>query len=151
MYSTLLILHSLFRWLVAASLTGSILFSWRGIKHHLPFSTGMDQLRHWTATIAHLQLMIGLTLYFKSPLTRLSIPASGNMRQELMFFKYAHILMMIISIILLTIGSAKAKRAEGAALKYKTVLIWYSIALLIILAAIPWPFSPLAARPYMRF
>jgi len=34
--------------------------------------------------------------------------------------------------------------------KFKIMLLWYGIALIIILIAIPWPFSPLANRPYLR-
>jgi hypothetical protein len=57
---------------------------------------------------------------------------------------------MFVAIVLITIGSAKAKRKSNDTQKFKTMLIWFSIALLIIFIAIPWPFSPLANRPYIR-
>jgi hypothetical protein len=57
---------------------------------------------------------------------------------------------MLIAIVLITIGSAVAKLKTVQENKFKTMLIWFSIALVIIFIAIPWPFSPLANRPYLR-
>src|SRR3712207_6928027 len=54
------------------------------------------------------------------------------------------------AIVLITIGSASAKRQSADQQKFKTMLIWFSVGLVVILVAIPWPFSPLAARPYLR-
>jgi lauroyl/myristoyl acyltransferase len=48
--------------------------------------------------------------------------------------------MMLIAIVLITIGSAKAKRQTDDSQKYKKLAIWFGIALVLILAAIPWPF-----------
>jgi hypothetical protein len=66
------------------------------------------------------------------------------------FFGILHLLFMLTAIVLITIGSAKAKRMPTDEEKFKTMLTWYSIGLIIILIAIPWPFSPLASRPYFR-
>jgi hypothetical protein len=52
---------------------------------------------------------------------------------------------MIIAIILVTIGHAKAKRASEPAKKHKTILLFYAIGLILILASIPWPFRQLGA------
>jgi hypothetical protein len=57
---------------------------------------------------------------------------------------------MFIAVIVITIGSAKAKRAATHRAKYRVMLTWYAIALLILFIAIPWPFSPLAGRPLIR-
>jgi hypothetical protein len=57
---------------------------------------------------------------------------------------------MITSVVLVTIGSALAKRRPTDKEKYKTMLIWFSITISIIFIAIPWPFSPFANRPYFR-
>jgi hypothetical protein len=57
---------------------------------------------------------------------------------------------MVVAIVMLTIGSAKAKRMQDDDLKYKTMLFWFSAGLLVILIGIPWPFSPLSSRPFVR-
>ena len=56
----------------------------------------------------------------------------------------------VIKVVIITIGSAKAKRKKGAYAKFKTLFLWFVIALVLIFAAVPWPFSPLAQRPFLR-
>ncbi|NIJ52465.1 hypothetical protein [Dyadobacter arcticus] len=153
MYPILLFLHSLFRWMVLASLLLSIFVAYQGYSGKKPFTTAANSIRHWTATIAHIQLTLGVTLYFQSPIVKLAVSASGNgwYHDQPLFFRYIHAVMMIIAVIVITIGSAKAKRMETDQLKYQTMLRWFVAALVILLIAIPWPFSPLVARPYFRF
>jgi hypothetical protein len=43
-----------------------------------------------------------------------------------------------------------SKRKPGDREKFKTMAIWFSIALFIIFLSIPWPFSPFTSRPYLR-
>lgn len=152
MYSVLLFFHSVVRWLVLASLVYSIYRAWSGYVRQLPFSPTDNAVRHWTATIAHIQLMIGMVLYFKSPLIQYFWSATGKAAasKELTFFSLVHLVLMLVSIILITVGSAKAKRQPRDQAAFKTMLVWYLVALILILIAIPWPFSPLASRPYFR-
>lgn len=152
MYSALLFLHSIVRWLVLISLIYSIYRAWRGYTLKLSFSKTDNVIRHWTATIAHIQLMIGMVLYFKSPLIQYSWSPAGKATasKELTFFSLVHLALMLVSIILITIGSAKAKRQLQDQATFKTIFVWYLVALILIFIAIPWPFSPLAGRPYFR-
>ena len=153
MYPTLLVLHSLFRWLVLAGLLYSIYRAYRGLKNNAAFTKADDRWRHWTATIAHIQLVIGFTLYLKSPVVKFFFSslreASGHL--ETLFFGAIHILMMLAAITIITIGSAMAKRRQNDPEKFKTMLYWFGLGLLIIFLAIPWPFSPLASRPYFKY
>ena len=70
MYSLLLFLHSLVRWLVLSSLLYAIFRAYKGYRFNSLFTTRDNTIRHWTATIAHLQLMIGIVLYAQSPLIK---------------------------------------------------------------------------------
>lgn len=152
MYLTLLFVHSLFRWLVLMSLLYAIFRAYRGYKRQMPFTRADDKVRHWTATIAHIQLMLGIILYTQSPIVKSYFSASmgEDVADESRFFGTVHIFLMLIAIVGITIGSAMAKRKPADAEKFKTMLQWFSVALLLILIAIPWPFSPLAHRPYFR-
>lgn len=152
MYQTFLILHSLNRWLVLFSLLFTIYISWDGYRTDRKFSGSDNTARHLTATISHIQLLLGLYLYMISPIVRFDVAegAVTGLISEHTFFRLVHISLMIVSILVITIGSAKAKRAVTDRVKFKTILIWFSVALLIMLVAIPWPFSPLAVRPYLR-
>lgn len=152
MYLILLTLHSLFRWLVLLSLGASLYKAFRGYTRNTSFSKADNALRHWTATIAHLQLTIGIILYIKSPVTHYfrTNPSGAMDHRDSAFFGLYHSLLMLAAVVVITIGSALAKRRKTDKEKFRTMLIWFGLGLIIILLAIPWPFSPLAHRPYFR-
>lgn len=150
MYQSLLIIHSLLRWLMVLSLGYSIYRAWYGYRFLTPFTKTDNALRHWTATIAHMQLLAGMVLYSQSPMVKYFNTGTGDMNGEPKFFGAIHIAVMLIAIVVLTIGSAKAKRKTADSGKFRTMLLYFSIAAIIIFVAIPWPFSPLAHRPLIR-
>ncbi|HTF02992.1 MAG TPA: hypothetical protein VK826_03170, partial [Bacteroidia bacterium] len=71
MIETLIYFHSLLRWLVLFALLLAIYRAFRGwsVKKSV-FSKTDNAIRHWTATIAHVQLVVGITLYTQSPVIR---------------------------------------------------------------------------------
>lgn len=145
-------LHSICRWLVLLSVLYATGRAYSGYKSHRNFSGYDNQIRHWTATTAHIQLIIGMILYIRSPFTSYFWKDIGTSLQhiEIVFYGLLHPLLMIIAVVMITIGSSLAKRQKESTEKYRTMLIWFSIALLIIFLAIPWPFSFLSQRPYIR-
>lgn len=152
MYSALLPLHSLFRWFVLASLLFAIFRAYKGWLSKKTFSKFDNSVRHWTATIAHIQFIVGLLLYFVSPIIDYFLhnyKEAVHLR-EIRFFGMEHSLMMMTAIVVITIGSVKAKRKPTDTEKFKTMAIWFSVGLLIILTSIPWSFSPLVSRPNFR-
>ena len=152
MYATLLALHSLTRWLVLAGLIFAIYRGYRGWLLNKPFLRLDNSTRHITATVAHVQLILGVWLYFISPIVNYFLHNFSTAMHEraIRFFGMEHITMMLIGITVITIGSAKAKRKATDKEKFKTMAIWFTIALLIILSSIPWSFSPLISRPSFR-
>lgn len=152
MLSIHIFLHSLIRWFVLGMLLYSIYRAYKGYSRSLIFKESDDTWRHWTATTTHIQLIIGILLYSKSVTVKAFFSGLGSRDHitEPMFFGVIHIALMLSAIVLVTIGSAIAKRKTIDKDKFKTILIWFGAALLLILIAIPWPFSPLAQRPYLR-
>ncbi len=152
MYQTLISYHNLMRWFVLASLILAIYRAYRGYVTKAIFSKTDNTIRHWTATIAHIQLMIGMTLYFHSPIVKYFMQhfKEAVSRLEMTFFSLIHSTLMLVAIVLITIGSAKSKRQTTDSEKFRTMLVWFSVSLLLIFMAIPWPFSPFAHRPYFR-
>jgi hypothetical protein len=152
MYPFLLALHSLIRWFVLASLLFAIYRAYRGWLGHKPYTKTDHITRVVAATVAHIQLVVGLWLYFISPVVNYFLhnySQAVKMRQ-IRFFGMEHITMMLIAITLITIGSAKAKRKTTDEAKFKTMAIWFTIAMVIIFTSIPWSFSPLTSRPLYR-
>lgn len=152
MYAFLLQSHAIIRWFVLLGLLVAIVQGIRGWAGGKQFSSADNTIRHISATIAQIQLMVGAAMYFNSPAI---VYFFKNFREavrqpQLAFFGLVHITLMTVAVVLITIGSATAKRETTDREKFRTMVIWYSIALAVIIIAIPWPFSPLAARPYFR-
>lgn len=87
---------------------------------------------------AHLQLLIGLIIYFVSPLGMQSFSGANMSNSLSRLYFLEHPLMMIIAIILITIGYSKAKKAKEDYAANRLVFITYTIALILILSRIPW-------------
>jgi hypothetical protein len=132
--------HSGLRWVVLGLLVYAIL---NALRKKSTYEKSDRLLNMFTMVSLHIQLVLGLILYFTS--SKVSF-VEGWMKVELLrFYGMEHILVMIIAIVLVTIGHGKAKRALDVTKKHKTIILYYSIGLLLILASIPWPFRNLGA------
>ena len=152
MYAFILALHSLIRWFVLASLLFALYRAYAGWLGNKTFSKLDERVRTIAATVSHIQLVVGLWLYFISPIANYFIShfKKAVHERQIRFFGMEHVTMMLIGITLITIASAKAKRKTTDKEKFKTMAIWLTIALLAILSSIPWSFSPLISRPLFR-
>ncbi len=153
MYNVLLVIHSMVRWLVLISLTVAVYRSFMGWRQNRVFTKNDNRARHITATLAHVQWTVGMTLYFFSPIVHYFYKnfTEAVHQREVRFFGMEHITMMALSIIALTIVSIKVKRIEDDNRKFKTMFIGYSIVLLVVFLSIPWSFSPFTSRPLFRW
>jgi hypothetical protein len=84
----------------------------------------------------HVQLLIGLILYFVSPL---GFASFGQMADKaLRLTSLEHPLINLIAIVLITIGWSKHKKLVTNESKFKTFTIFYGLGLVLILSRIPW-------------
>lgn len=152
MYSTLLSLHSLVRWLVLISLLIAIFRAYQGWFGKKIFTRSDKLLKMVTVAIVHIQFILGLVLYFISPVVDYFLKnfKEAMKVREVRFFGMEHIFVMVIAVVLITIGSSLSKRKEADQQKFKALAIWFTIGLLLILSSIPWAFSPLVSRPWFR-
>jgi hypothetical protein len=152
MYSVLLTIHSLVRWLVLISLLVAIYRAYSGWLGNKKYTRTDNALSSATVSIAHFQLVLGISLYCISPVVRyfMSYFKKAVHEREIRFFGMEHITMMLIAIVLMTVGSAKAKKQITDRQRFRITAIWFTIALIIIFASIPWQFSPFTKRPYFR-
>jgi hypothetical protein len=136
MIAGLLHLHSFLRWVILLLLLVSLYYSF--VKSERIKSTGL-----WLMITSHVMLVIGLYQWFRDVFNYpdfKSVVATPALR----FFKMEHPVMMVIAVILITLARRKAKE-----LNYRSHSIMLGVALLIILAMIPWPFREAAiARPW---
>jgi hypothetical protein len=137
-------LHRILRWAILLVLLLAIIKAFMGMQSKAAFTRSDDKNSLMLTVLADVQLLLGLVLYFVGPMGMKNIQNMGM--AEVMkngyarFFAMEHIVMMLAAIVLIHIGRAKAKKAVTDLSKHKISFWFYFIALILILAAIPWPF-----------
>jgi hypothetical protein len=139
MYTGLLHLHSFLRWVGLALMLVTIVDSL--VRMYRPFLGSERKLSLMTMIILHTQLLIGIVLYFVSPLVANAIESGMVMKDPVnRFYMVEHFLGMAIAIAFVTIGHSKSKKQSENWSKHKLIFTYYFIALILILISIPWPF-----------
>lgn len=133
-------LHSGLRWIALALLLITIVKAFSGMSGNKNFTAGDKKLALFTLISIHLQLVFGLILYIML-ITAEGFDFGASMKDPLLrFFSVEHITGMIVAIALITVGYSKSKKADSAKKKFKSLAVFFTIGLIIILAMIPWPF-----------
>ena len=90
----------------------------------------------------HILLLLGLALYFMGDKGINHILNTEEFMgiAAARFYAVDHLVGMLIGITLVTVEYLNAKRIEESAKKYKTILTYFGIGLIIIFVMIPWPF-----------
>tara|TARA_R110002049_G_scaffold278567_1_gene457354 strand:- start:5055 stop:5495 length:441 start_codon:yes stop_codon:yes gene_type:complete len=141
MYETILILHSYWAYLVLLILmlaTGNALFKFFLGKE---YSAKDFRISLFTLIVSHIQLLIGLLLYFVSPRLQLfsELGMGGVMKDAVnRLYLVEHPTINIIAVALITIGYSKHKKKLTSNAKLKIIAIFYTIALILFLSRIPW-------------
>ncbi|GAB4132443.1 MAG: hypothetical protein Fur0041_03760 [Bacteroidia bacterium] len=140
MYNILSHAHSGLRYLVLFAIVAATVKAFQGWMGKKTFTPQDKKFVTLTVIFAHIQLLLGLSLYFINNWYS-AFSTEGAMKDPLTrFFAVEHLTGMIAAIVLITVASARSKRQATDEGKFKTVAIFFAIALLLILAMIPWPF-----------
>jgi hypothetical protein len=141
MYTGLLHLHDGLRWLILLVALVTLLKYFMGWFSQKSWKKSDNILGIVFASVIDLQLLTGLILYFfVSPITEAAFQNFGAAMKnaDLRFYAVEHTLMMLIAVVLVHIGRSKSKKALNPKRKFGTALVFFGIAYIIILAAIPW-------------
>ena len=84
----------------------------------------------------HIQLLVGLILYFVSPLGFASLGEMSD--RALRLTSLEHPVTNLIAIAIITVGWSKHKKGVTSDDKFTTIAIFYSVGLILILSKIPW-------------
>jgi len=141
MYTGLLHTHNMFRWLVLIVLVLAVLFAFVGWSGKKDWNK-KDKVVSLILTIfMDIQFLVGIVLYaFVSPITKAAFADFGAVMKnsELRFYAVEHITMMLIALVLVHLGKVKAKKATTPWKKHRVTAIYYTLSLILIIAAIPW-------------
>jgi hypothetical protein len=137
-------IHSILRWLILLVLLYTIIKAFMGMQQKSLFSNADDKGGLILTILVDIQLLIGLVQYFQGAwgLKNIQNIGMGAVMKDgyARFFAMEHILMMLVAVILIHVGRSKSKKAIDDLAKHKKAFWYYLIALILILAAIPWPF-----------
>ena len=152
MYNILLSLHSILRWVILILLLVNILRHIIAMKQ--PFSGTDKQLGLWLMIAAHITLLIGIYQWFAGVygcqnLTNRGVTAvmeNGTYR----FFAIEHTVGMLIAIAIITFARGIYRKQIPDGKKHKRCITLYLLALVLIIAFIPWPGMDQIGRPLLR-
>lgn len=139
--------HSGWRWIVLVLLVAAIVKMHMGWKGKKAFTTGDKKLALLAMIAFHIQFLFGWILYFLSGKVQF---IEGWMKNEVFrFYGMEHVLMMTIAMVLITMGYSKSKKKDSDVAKFKVIAVFYTIAFVLILASIPWPFRAALGGSWM--
>jgi len=131
--------HSGWAFVVLLILLIAVINALIGFSAKNPFTPKDRRISLFALIAVHLQFVFGLVLYFISPngLDKIKAVGMGGMSAFDRLLALEHPLVNLIAIVLITIGWSKHKRAADAS-KFKSIAIFYSLGLLLLLSRIPW-------------
>lgn len=134
-------IHSYWAYIVLIILIIAVVNALLGFTSKKEFKAKDLRISLFTLIATHIQLVIGFIAYYNSTFYESmrsmgmgEVMKNSELRKPLV----EHPIMIIIAIALITIGFSKHKKKTTDTAKFKTISIFYGIALLLILAVIPW-------------
>lgn len=131
-------LHSYWAYLVLLVVTLATINSIIGMITKKEFGAKDFRIALFALIVTHIQLLIGIVLYvFANNFGEVEmgeIMKNATLRLK----NIEHPLLTVVAITLLTIGYSKHKNKRTSSVKFKTLAISYTLALIAILAIIPW-------------
>lgn len=139
MYTYLNVLHSYWAYFTLFILVIAVLNAIAGLSSNKQYTMAKDlRIGLFALIFSHIQLVLGLILYFVSP--RFSAWQAGGVMSDslLRLLLVEHPTVNILAIALITVGWSKHKREETSKGKFKKIAVFYGIGLVLILSRIPY-------------
>ncbi len=139
MYTGLQHTHSGFAYLALLALVLVIIWALVGALSGRDFQEKDRKIALIAFILCHIQLLVGLILYFVSPLGYSLLAGGGAMADATArLTALEHPLINILAIVLVSVGFIRAKKLESSTAKFRSIYMMYAIGLVLILSRIPW-------------
>ncbi|MRX62968.1 hypothetical protein [Maribacter luteus] len=140
-YQWVLQLHSYLAYVALAVLFLAVANAIIGLVSNKMFLPQKDfRISLFALILCHLQLLVGLILFFVSPsgLNAIQSLGMGGMNSAARLLAVEHPFINIIALVLITIGWSRHKKFMEGNKKFKSIAIFYGLGLVLILSRIPW-------------
>tara|TARA_R110000796_G_scaffold250788_2_gene380547 strand:+ start:39637 stop:40077 length:441 start_codon:yes stop_codon:yes gene_type:complete len=141
MYEIIYNLHSLLAYAVLIMLFIAVINAIKGFTGNKMFTLEKDfRISLFALILSHMQLLVGLLLYFVSPkgFNAVQQLGMGGLTSATRLLAVEHPFINIVALVFITIGWSKHKKIMEANRKFKTIAIFYGIGLILILSRLPW-------------
>ena len=141
MYEIIYNLHSLLAYAVLIMLFIAVINAIKGLTGNKMFTLEKDfRISLFALILSHMQLLVGLLLYFVSPkgFNAVQQLGMGGLTSATRLLAVEHPFINIVALVFITIGWSKHKKIMEANRKFKTIAIFYGIGLILILSRLPW-------------
>ncbi|MFS4468837.1 hypothetical protein [Maribacter sp. 2210JD10-5] len=141
MYETIQMLHSYLAYVALAILFLATANAITGLLSKRMFTMNKDlRLSLFALILCHIQLVVGLILYFVSPsgLNAIQEFGMGGLTAAARLLAVEHPFINILAIAFITVGWSRHKKFVEGDKKFKSIAIFYGIGLVLILSRIPW-------------
>ena len=142
MYEAIQIVHSYWAYLVVLVVTLATINALAGFFTKREYGPKDFRVSLFALIVSHIQLLVGIIILFVSPLF---VWFSGTHKvgeimkdATLRLYNVEHPLIMILTIVFITMGYSKHKKKLTSTPKFKTLAIFYTIGLVLMLSRIPW-------------
>lgn len=151
MYTTVLLLHSWNRWIVLLLGIVAVVGAFANISRRAPWSQGNDRAALFFMIFADIQLLLGVSLFAITPWLHMfaSAPGSAMGNETVRYWTMEHGFGMIVAIAFAHVGRVSIRRKTDPLAKNRSAAIWLTLAVVIMLLTLPWPFMPYG-RPLIR-
>lgn len=140
MYAILKTVHSYWAYFVLILLLLAVLNAIRGKIAGKEFGANDLRISLFGLIFSHIQLLIGLILYFVSPwFDQWSALGMGVMKNaESRLYLVEHPITNIVAIALITMGWSMHKKQSESSKKFLRIALFYGLGLVFLLSRIPW-------------
>lgn len=128
--------HSGLRYIVLLLIVLALIQSLAGWFGNKSYTNGNRKLNLFAMVSAHVQLLLGLILYFLSPFVNFSDMGTSMKDDTMRYWTVEHAAMMIFALLLITVGHSRSKKAQEGVSKHRTVAVFYGLAAIIVIFAI---------------
>lgn len=137
---TLISLHSTVAYVVLAFLVLSFVNALTGVLASRSFGSRDFRLSLFGLIFSHIQLLLGVVVYFVSPYFSAWENGMGAVMKDatLRLFLVEHPTTNVLAIVLITMGWSLHKKATNSRKKFFRIAVFYGLGLLLLLSRIPW-------------
>ena len=150
MYALIKDIHNIVRWLVLLAGLWAVIRAWSGFLVRREWKKADRLAGVIFSSTLDLQLLLGVILYILSPLVQVAFQDFGSAMSAsgLRFFAVEHVAFALLAVLVAHLGSISTRKAPTTRTRFARAALLFTLALVLLLLGIPWPWLAVG-RPWL--